>query len=538
MAKATAKAALAAVTITYDLFDLPTAQHKAGLAGLLLEIASLKNRKKGEAAPRVIEQTATQATIEFTEASVQALFDDLYAAEEVEVKVKSKWTSAELVREEEGEEVVDGKPKKYHLFVYRQTQPSGLFLRHYIRHEPWVKLWRDMLWAIPRGIPKTREPFEQRAAGKPCKEGATAWANLLKVDAARGKNGFHTAPLVGSLLLGAQATNAESLPFEGRAEQNLLLHFWPLTSLIYVPQIVQPDGSSDFVGYVLAIPDVADLDSFVADYPSMLSQFGDQVRGYRPAEAVIDLPAQGALSFMEHLARLAGDKAQSSELRSSINAVEYLHLAKFGNNVKTMASGRIAPRQNLLERYLGIVGKPGEKPPYGNPLFRRGLMLAFLDDQPWYQPFDKLLTEWPAELFVHSEKSPKNLSWFWADARKKFQEVIQAMPTQANPGDPPSDGDAVLADLLYRLTRQYLAERAKNKSGIDPGQFKAGDRIDWDKVPPAYNEARRAVAEGLFLEFRSRRDQAFVAHFAAMFFAVKQFLSPEQYSGIGQALLR
>jgi len=25
------------ITITYDLFDLPTAQHKAGLAGLLLQ---------------------------------------------------------------------------------------------------------------------------------------------------------------------------------------------------------------------------------------------------------------------------------------------------------------------------------------------------------------------------------------------------------------------------------------------------------------------------------------------------------------------
>jgi CRISPR-associated protein Cmx8 len=537
MAKKATKTPPTTVTVTYDLFDLPTAQHKAGLAGLLLELASLKNRKKNPPVPRVIEQTATGATIEFTEPSVQALFDDLYMAEEVEVKVKSKWANADLVREEEVEETVDGKVKKVRQFVYRQVQPSGLFLRHYVLHEPWIKLWRDMLWAIPRGIPKTREPYEQRAAGKPCKEGATAWANLLKVEAERQKNGFHTAPLVGSLLLGAQATNAELLPFEGRAEQNLLLHFWPLTSLVYVPQVVQPDGTSDFVGYVLAVPDVVDLIGFTADYPAMLAQLGDQVRGYRPAEALLDLPAQGALSFMEHLARLAGDKAESSELRLSVAAVEFMHVVKTGNTIKTMSSRRIA-KPYTFEDYYAIVGRPREKPPYGNPLFRRGLMLAFLDERPWYRPFDDLFAEWPAEFVVRSEKSPKNLSWFWADARKKFQEVIQAMPTDPQPGDPPPDGDAVLADLLYRLTRQYLMDRAKDKSGIDPGQFRAGDKIVWEKVPPSFNEARRALAEGLFLEFRSRREQAFVAHFAATFFAVKQFLSPEQYTEIGQALLR
>jgi CRISPR-associated protein Cmx8 len=440
------------------------------------------------------------------------VFDDLYDAEEVEVRVKSKWAGAELIREEESEEVVDGKPKKVRLFVYRQTQPKGLFLRHHIRHEPWLKLWREMLWAIPRGIPKTREPFEQRAAGKRCKEGITAWANLLKVEAVRKKNGFFTAPVVGSLLLGAQATNAELLPFEGRAEHNLLLHFWTLTSLVYVPQVVQPDGTSEFVGYVLAIPDVADLDRFVADYPSMLAQLGEQVRGYRPAEAVIDLPAQGALSFMEHLARLAGDKAQSSNLQFSINAVEYMHLAKFGNTIKTMATGRIAPRPYLLEDYLGIVGRPGEKPPYGNPLFRRGLMLAFLDNQPWYQPFDKLLSEWPAELFVRSEKSPKNLSWFWADARRKFQEVYQAVQSDS---DKAADDDR-LAVLIQRVVRRYLRARLEKQTQT---------KFDREKpIPIKYADDLRKIAEGLFLEFRSRRDHAFTEHFAGTFFAATQIV--------------
>ena len=49
----------AQVTITYDLFDLPTAQHKAGLAGLLLQIESMQSRKLSAPAFRWDQRTAT-----------------------------------------------------------------------------------------------------------------------------------------------------------------------------------------------------------------------------------------------------------------------------------------------------------------------------------------------------------------------------------------------------------------------------------------------------------------------------------------------
>ena len=40
------------------------------------------------------QQSATTAVVRFTERSVQSLFDDLYAAETVEVRSKSKWQGA------------------------------------------------------------------------------------------------------------------------------------------------------------------------------------------------------------------------------------------------------------------------------------------------------------------------------------------------------------------------------------------------------------------------------------------------------------
>lgn len=549
MAKKTTPAPTA-VTVRYDLFDLPTAQHKAGLAGLLMQIRHMEKKTPRPAAfPVVKELTRTTATIEFTAESVQCLFDDVYAATREVVRVKSKWANAkeakppEEVEEEIEEKASDGSVKKKKVkvkyFFYEQVQPTGAALRQYVTNGPdlWLKLWRDMLWNIPRGNPQSRKPFEERADDKPCGEGASAWANLVKAQRALTENEYHTDEVAGSLWLGAQAVNAEGVPFEGRVEQTLLLHFWPLAVQVYAPQVVQPDGENEFVGYVLAIPEVADLKDFGKQYPLMLGGLGKDARGYRPAEAVIDLPAEGALSFLEHLARLTGEKTEGKELAFSLGSVEYLHLAKFGNNIKTLAAGRLAPKPGLLDRYLRIVGRVGEKPPYANPLFRRGLMLALLNDQPWFQPFGKLFAEWDVSFFVPTDAPPK-LSWFWIDARKKFQEVQQAMPTNPKPNDPPPDADDLLMMLIHRLTRTYLTERAKQKSGIDPEKFKDGDKIAWDKLPKDFYDARRAAGESLFLEFRSRREQAFVEHFAQTFFATKQYVSEDHYSEIGRALLR
>lgn len=551
MARTRAAAAPTAVTVKYDLFDLPTAQHKAGLAGLVLQIRHMEGEGKSpkpKAVPKVVELTRTSATIEFAADSVQCLFDDVYAATREVVRVKSKWASAkevkppEEVEEEVEEKTADGTTKvkkvKVKYFFYEQVQPTGNVLRQYVTNapEPWLKLWRDMLWNIPRGNPQSRKPFEELADKKSCGEGTAAWDDLVKYHRAQASNTFHTDEVAGSLWLGAQAVNAESVPFEGRVEQSLLLHFWPLTAQVYAPQVLQPDGENEFVGYVLAIPEVADLKDFTAQYPRMLAQLGKEVRGYRPAEAVIDLPAEGALSFLEHLAEVSGEITEGKEVASSLGSVEFIHLDKRGNNIKTLAAGRVAPRPGLLQKYLNIVGRVGEKPPYANPLFRRGLLLALLNGQPWYQPFGKLFAEWDVSFFVPTD-APSKLSWFWTDARKKLQGVIQAVPTDPKPTDPPPDPNDLLMMLVHRLTRTYLAERAKQKSGIDPEKFKEGDKIAWDKLPKDFYDARRAAGESLFLEFRSRRDQAFVEHFAQTFFATKQYVSEDHYTEIGRALL-
>src|SRR4051812_28535145 len=99
MAKKPAPPEVVEIPFTFNLFDLPTAQHKAGLAGLILAIRSLKERSEKdpeaiplESVPEIIEEPGdTAVKIRFTKRSMQGLFDDIYDAAVVEVASKLKW---------------------------------------------------------------------------------------------------------------------------------------------------------------------------------------------------------------------------------------------------------------------------------------------------------------------------------------------------------------------------------------------------------------------------------------------------------------
>ena len=537
------------VRVKYDLLDLPTAQHKAGLAGLVLQVRSMDERQSAkDRVPAIVELTPTSATFEFSEKSVRSLFDDVYDAEVVEVAVKSKWAGEPPIREEEITETdADGKVHKSKRFLYEVVQPKGHFLR---RHLPdgdglWLKLWRNMLWEIPRGRPTTRIPFNARAKCDSCAEGANTWKDLLACEKASQNGGFKTAPISSALLLGAQAANAEAVPFEGRVDHTLLLHFWPLTVRVFVPQLLTNDGETEFVGFSLAIPEVADLETFCEDFPEMLQELEVEPRGYRPLGAVIEVPEQSALEFMENLARLTDRTVSASRLRYSVSSVEFLHVVKTGNNVKTMAAGRIAPRAELLNQYAAICGRKNST--YRNPLFRACLLRALLQQRRWYETFSNSLTQRPWSFFIRGDRTPRHVSWFSADAAVKFQQTFanyqhelkgweMSTSTQGKPIAP-------LELLIYRLIRNYVNRKTTDKTGIKWDDFKETKITDEKsgkeriEVPKEYRDARSKIASDAFLALRSRREQDFIDYFTASICSVGQFLKEDEFELVASALL-
>ena len=167
------------VRITYDLYELPTAQHKAGLAGLLLQIQSMASRNRDRAVPEVEWDevfSETKVTINFTQETCEALFDDLYDATLDEGPVREKpFTQGKGAQKQEREPLrrqfftktdKKGNEKTIEGYVYNELAPSLATLTHALPGEgEWVKLWRDLIWQIIREG-KKKAPYNKRASRK------------------------------------------------------------------------------------------------------------------------------------------------------------------------------------------------------------------------------------------------------------------------------------------------------------------------------------------------------------------------------------
>src|SRR5262249_6297739 len=145
-----------------------------------------------------------------------------------------------------------------------------------------------------------------RACNKRPADSAAAWRELRQpLD--------YTVDLPSTYFVGAQTNNAENVPFKDRARFQFLLHFWPYVAQIYVPAVINNEGKRDFIGYALAIPDVANLELFCEELPLMLRGRGTEMSGYRPRDCIVDFAVEGALDMLwrlqERLIQLEGERA-------------------------------------------------------------------------------------------------------------------------------------------------------------------------------------------------------------------------------------
>ena len=168
MAKATQ---VEEMTLSYNLFDLPSAQHKAGLAGLLLLIDSLQQRGLAPL-PDVRNPSATSVRLTLARIRCRPFLMICMTRAQVERRYKSKWSGKAPKREEsfESQDEKTGKIKRIKEYIYDVVEPKASFLEHHYPGDEngWLKLWRDMLWTTLRAQPATRKIYEQRAHAQPC----------------------------------------------------------------------------------------------------------------------------------------------------------------------------------------------------------------------------------------------------------------------------------------------------------------------------------------------------------------------------------
>ncbi|TAN51358.1 MAG: type I-MYXAN CRISPR-associated protein Cmx8 [Methylococcaceae bacterium] len=518
--------------LCYHLHELPTAQHKAGLAGLLFLSRNMQSRGL-DGHIEITALAADSAEIVVSLDTLKATFDDLYAASWRELYSRSKFAGREPKRTEEVPVEDDATGKTEKRYVYDEFRPDGGFFAYLLEggtESPWLKLWQDMLWAVLRAQPAARSDYETRANGAQLMLADKQWEALLKAAKGRSKNRLSVDSVAGSLFIGAQASNAEKVSFQGPVELNLLLHFWQLVAPLFAPRTIDvKNHRMADQGYLLAIPEVSDLAEFLEDIERFWKKSTAKRNGYRPEQAVIDLPQEGGLEFLYDLAHLRA--AQGIGL--SVSGVEWFHQEKQGNNVRMHGYGRIRADRGLLKRYEEARAR------HGNPLFKQLTLGNLLAGRPWHQGAAGLCALHPAEFFIHTAKTPR-FAFFGAAARRRFNAILKDPKAQENPAMNEKKTDAVdnaLVARVYQLIGAYVEHRVHERTRMRRRDF-AKDANGHAHYPKELREAVEKVAKDAFLAMRGRNDREFIAYFTGTICSVPQFFGrQEDFITLSQALI-
>ncbi len=522
--------------LEYTLAELPSSQHRAGLAGLVLVVQWLQkdpffqSRVQSGTICKLTRLDDRGASLEINQSGLEALFDEIYAAgteEQERTQVLKNSRTREVIpplREEEQEKVdpKTGKAKTKKIYIYPVVVPKGSFLADASydpssdgKHGYWIKLWRDMVWSILRGVPSTRKPFEDRAEGKHPGDTATVWNQLTQPEE-------YTVDLPSTYFLGAQAYNAESVPFKDRARFQFLLHFWLFAAQIYVPAVLNNDGKRDFVGYAITIPDIARLEWFCEELPGLLRDRSPELSGYRPRDSIVDLAVESALDMMKRLRDRLKQTAGDQSTAPTLFGIDVIHTEKQGNNVRLLSSTRLAPDAAMTDQYVQI------REGYWNPLFRRQCLLNLVNHSPWYSGFDALLCTLPYEQTIENP-------YFRGDVRKKIEAVIGEENLMNETASEP-----LIEPMVFQLVRNYVNRKLKAKYDLEwKSEWKSLKFEELKKLPDYrdYAEKKAKLAKSAFLDIRSRTEQMdFINYFVSSLCSVPQHMGSDDYVTLTKAL--
>ena len=477
--------------IEYRLAELPSAQHRAGLVGLVLMAGWIKQEYVCRGICD-IEMSERGVMLYLDQLGLAELFNGLYAASREEQErlqpMRNQRTREiipplrEEVREEAGEEPDPrrGEGRRTKIYVYESIVPQGAFLAEL---DPsgdeerglWIRLWREVVWSILRSVPATRKPYEARANDERVIDYEMVWNDLCR-------GWEHSVQLPGTYFLGAQSLTAEKLPFRDRARYQFLLNFWPLVAQIYVPVVYDSANNLNLRGFVIAIPDVSSVDHFCRLFSSMLLARSTEVfrpRPFRPAGAIVDLVEEAGLDLLRRLREQARRDQPPVAVDQILDGVELFHLEREGNSVRQIHFSRVEPDEELLDRYCWV------RSTFLNPLLRRQQLVNLLTGRggsgAWTAGYDQLLARLPVSQTFMNGPFRRDVAAIFANNR-------------AARGPQMVEEAARVAGLVHLAVASAL-------------------RRELGESPPRQSLVRRARTN--FLAIRERHGQDFIDYFLA-----------------------
>ncbi len=447
--------------------------------------------------------------------------DSVYAGEKHLVESKTKWTNGDL-KEERTDPPRHSDDKATKVWVYEVNRPKADLMVHWRHGDPedrWVVLWREAVRGVLRES-RAAEIYHWTTRGKsPTKQSgdlSTLWKGL--VTAAKGRRSV-TGAVPTSMYIGAEKKSADRVDFKGEVQQNLLLHFWPFVSPIFVPRTLRRQHGQwkleNGSGFVIAVAEVGHITEYseMIDFYWRRRQMESSDGRRRPRECEIDIPAEGGVAFLHSLTMNRLQGMDDGDFFDIVPHVDIYHLERRGNNVRVLESSSICVPAGTLRRYERMTDLRR------NVLFKRLLMRNLLDGLPWHaRAVDTLFTRYPVGLFINSETSPGFARGFGRATREQFRKERSGVSDKLN-----------LAAKVFDIVGEFVAVRAERRSSITREQLPkdAQGRTDWNSQKPEMRrhlDAREKVATDAFLALRSRNADEFVEYFVGAICAVPQFM--------------
>lgn len=501
----------------WNLTELPSAQHKAGLAGLAICVQYLRRKPKESRRGicEIVDIDPAGLTLRVDRMGMQELFDDVYDAsfeeQERDKPLQNKATKSEIPPKRTVTRAVPDKKgveKAKTFYIYDQVVPRGAVIDDWDAAPPgtqklWLKLWRDLVWSTLRGKPKTRTPFELRAKKTPPLDGAKVWDALTA-------RPTESVPLPSTYFLGAETETAENVPFLDLLRRQLLLHFWPFAVPIYVPMTVDRDGKRQDQGYAIVAADIVDLEGFVTDWTKLARERGCEPSGYLPRDAVIDLAAEAGLDLERRALTVIAQREGVAATKPWLTAAEVFHIEKEGNNVRLRGFTRLDLERARVDAYAR------SRDAYWSPEFRRLRIKNIIDGRDrWYEGYGRLCSTTSEKLTIADSR-------FRHDCRVAFTEVEMTQ----------SDDTTTLEQRVYRMIRSFVNQRLITKHGKEW----AWDRVKGTNRESEYNDRKGKIARDAFLAVRSRTGSDFVTYFTSTICSVPQYLGESGFIEVARAL--
>jgi CRISPR-associated protein Cmx8 len=423
------------VTLEYQLHQLPSSQHRSGLAGLILKIQWLQQQKtfkdSEDAVCEAIHIDADKATLRFNLAGLTALFRSHYSAsfeEREQFKPRTKGSQNFRIIQREIYDADTDRSTLTDIYIYQDIVPQGHLVQSFDPtandSQIWTKLWQEATWGILRPGDRQRIPFKAMVSGTDPPEIAKIWKLLLD------NRPDSNVPLSSTYMLGVQSKNNEGMPMGDRARFFFLLHFWSYVAQIYLPIHVDAKDKVTLHGYAIAIPDVRNLALFCQHFPIVLQQRSTKIKWRKPEEAIVHHPIEAGLSLLRSIHTYLGKNTSNLDIDDLIFGIDVFHLYRKKHEAQILSIKKYLPNKYTIEEFTQIDSK----------IFNFNCRLQYwqnlINNRPRITGFDILIQNLPFAETIGNR-------WFCRDFRTLFYPQSDPMkPEETDAEEATSQPDA------------------------------------------------------------------------------------------------